>query len=240
MPNWKALRHAYGPAEDLPEILSALTPDPDAAAWNDLWSRVCHQGTTYSASPAVLPFLLNVASSWNPAARVMPLSLAAAIVSAPKSILATYEPTVEALRTLALDTVKAPALSRTDRIYIMESVLAFAGDRLWGRIVDHLESGEFPGVCPACRNNPYLVIGKYGFFATADEWVRNPNAAKTVIQPQQPDKLTTVGSWLYRISAETSDSELGEWICYLFGNSKCPQCSQPFEIAAAITAAEQN
>ena len=95
MPNWRELKHAYGSAEDIPEIISALTPDPTSPAWGDLWSRVCHQGTTYSASPAVLPFLLSVSSNWSITDRAMPLALAGSIVTAAQTIIDGYEKTVE-------------------------------------------------------------------------------------------------------------------------------------------------
>jgi len=243
MPNWKELRHAYGPAEDLPQILSALTPDPDAPAWDDLWSRVCHQGTTYSASPAVLPFLLDLASSWKAPARVSPLFLAGAIVAARETVLAGYEPTVEALRTQAVETAKASGLSRSDRIYVMDSALALGGDRLWGGVLNHLNDGEFPGVCPWCSGRTlgkdlYLVIGKYGFFTTAGDWLRDPKASKNEIQPQPAEALIGAASWMHAVSIEAGDPELAEWCCYLFGSSKCPHCGQPFQVASAIAAAQ--
>ena len=129
MPNWRELKHAYGFAEDIPEIISALPPDPTSPAWEGLWSRVCHQGTTYSASPAVLPFLLSVTFNWSTTERVMPLTLAGAIVAAPQTNAEGYEETVDGLRTLALNTVNNPELSREDRIYVMQSALALRGDR---------------------------------------------------------------------------------------------------------------
>src|SRR5574341_1296043 len=82
MTDWSRLRHAYGPAAELPELLGRLSPDPKDGAWDDLWSRLCHQGTAYSASFAALPKLLAIASGWQPRQRPMILSLAAAIVSA--------------------------------------------------------------------------------------------------------------------------------------------------------------
>jgi hypothetical protein len=236
MANWKELRHAYGSAEDLPEIISALTPDPNSPAWDELWSRVCHQGTTYSASPAVLPFLLRAASGWDSAARATPLLLAGSIVSAPQTTLSGYEPTVEALRILALDTVRDRELSRNDRIYVMQSALAFQRDRLWGRVLEHLVDGEFPALCPTCRRDIYVVIGRYGFFVAAGDWVRSPQTPRTEIRPRETEELNGVGSWLYRVCAESGDSELGEWIRYVFGVSKCPECQESFEVPAAIAA----
>jgi len=234
MPNWRALKHAYGSAEDIPEIISSLTPDPTSQAWDDLWSRVCHQGTTYSVSPAVLPFLLTIASNWRTTDLAMPLALAGAIVAAPQTILEGHEQTVEGLRALALDTVRSPELSREDRIYVMQSVLAFQGDRLWGRVLDHLVDGEFAALCPACRKDLYLVVGKHGSFVTLDDWVREPSAVRTEIKSLETGALTGQGKWLYAISVQSNDSELSHWVRCLFGTSKCPACGKPFDLPDAI------
>ena len=240
MPNWRELKHAYGSAEDIPEIISALTPDPVSPVWGDLWSRVCHQGTTYSASPAVLPFLLSISSNWSTTDRAMPLALAGSIVAAPQTILDGYEETVEGLRRLALETVKDPELTRMGRIYVMQSVLAFQGDRLWGTVLDHLSDGEFPALCTACRKELYLVIGKQGVFVASADWVRQPTVVKTEIKPLEADTMTGVGKWLHTISVHSNDVELSNWVRYLFGSSKCPECGKPFNLPDAIAEIESN
>jgi hypothetical protein len=239
MPNWRELKHAYGSAEDIPEIISALTPDPKSPAWDNLWSRVCHQGTTYSASPAILPFLLSIASNWNTTDRAMPLALAGSIVAAPQTILHGYEETVERLRTLALDTVNNSGLSREERVYVMQSVLAFQGDRLWAKVLDRLIDGEFLGLCRGCRKNLYLVIGKHGFFVTSADWVREPTVVKREIKPLEADTMTGVGKWLHTVSIQSNDLELSNWVRYLFGSSKCPECGKPFNLPDAIAEIEE-
>ena len=57
MTDWAELQHAYGSAEDVPALLAAAaeTSDETGKVWDDLWSRLCHQGTVYSASRAALP-----------------------------------------------------------------------------------------------------------------------------------------------------------------------------------------
>ena len=169
----------------------------------------------------------------------MPLTLAGSIVIASQTILDGYEETVEGLRALALDTVKNPGLSREDRIYIMQSVLAFQGDRLWGRVLDHLEGGEFPASCPACRKDLYIVIGKHGLFVTSDDWVRKPSVVRTEIKPLEADTLSGVGKWLYTVSVRSKDRELSDWVRYLFGTSKCPECGKPFDVPDAIAETEE-
>src|SRR5690349_16068261 len=59
--DWKNLEHAYGSAEDIPGLLVSLLGSKEARnkANFDLASRIVHQGTVYSASAAVVPFLVN-------------------------------------------------------------------------------------------------------------------------------------------------------------------------------------
>ncbi|GLW75086.1 hypothetical protein Kpho02_73830 [Kitasatospora phosalacinea] len=62
--DWSALEHAYGPAEDLPELLAGLYGQDAAAveeAQYELVSAVCHQGSVYSASAATVPYLAHAA-----------------------------------------------------------------------------------------------------------------------------------------------------------------------------------
>lgn len=63
---WHELEHAYGDAADVPEQVRALlSPDPVVRdrAMTRLWGTVYHQGTRFSASPAVVPFLLELAGA---------------------------------------------------------------------------------------------------------------------------------------------------------------------------------
>jgi hypothetical protein len=233
-PNWKDLRHAYGSAEDLPDILAELEPDPKSPVWSELWGRVCHQGSTFSASVHVLPFLLSAASAWEPTSRAMPLALAGSIVWGLETVPEDYESSVEALRLLAMETLKASKITRIDRIYVMQSALAFQGDQLWGHELDRLNDGEFSGSCPTCHNDLYFVISQRGFFCAAEDWIRNPGTPRADVRPRPPAELAGVGRWLYSVCADAGDLELGEWICRLFGVSTCPQCGQPLDVAVAI------
>ncbi len=53
-PRWAALQHAYGAADDIPELLANLSipkderseDDPIEDTWEELWSSLCHQGTS--------------------------------------------------------------------------------------------------------------------------------------------------------------------------------------------------
>ncbi|WP_405443657.1 hypothetical protein [Streptomyces niveus] len=62
--DWSALTHAYGPADDIPDLLRAAG-SPDAArrdpALDELISSLCHQGSIYPATAAAVPFIARLA-----------------------------------------------------------------------------------------------------------------------------------------------------------------------------------
>ncbi|MER6570812.1 hypothetical protein ABT288_32655 [Streptomyces sp. NPDC001093] len=73
---WPDFSHAYGTAEDLPDLLRALTgPDDDAAAaaLSELYGSVLHQGTVYAASAHIAPFLARIAASGHRTADLLTL-----------------------------------------------------------------------------------------------------------------------------------------------------------------------
>ncbi|MFJ1757193.1 hypothetical protein [Kitasatospora sp. NPDC088134] len=62
--DWGALTHAYGAADDLPELIRGLYGTEPAAVEEvryELVSAICHQGSVYPASAAAVPFLAHAA-----------------------------------------------------------------------------------------------------------------------------------------------------------------------------------
>ncbi|GAA4522338.1 hypothetical protein GCM10023191_101560 [Actinoallomurus oryzae] len=62
---WSTLRHAYGSAGDVPELLWRIADDEDAPdALFDLSNKIYHRGGfVCSAAAAALPFLVRLAES---------------------------------------------------------------------------------------------------------------------------------------------------------------------------------
>src|SRR5262249_19006896 len=61
--DWSAVEHAHGPATDVPALLrAAVSDDPGHRdfAWELLFETVWHQGTVYTASATVVPFLFRL------------------------------------------------------------------------------------------------------------------------------------------------------------------------------------
>jgi hypothetical protein len=66
-PEWANLKHAYGSASDIPDLLRKLETLPssegNAEPWFSIWSALAHQGDVYSASFAAVPHVVRVLAS---------------------------------------------------------------------------------------------------------------------------------------------------------------------------------
>ena len=60
--DWRSLTHAYGPADDVPEVLRALASGKASAedTASIFWGNVWHQGTVYEATAYTVPFLIEL------------------------------------------------------------------------------------------------------------------------------------------------------------------------------------
>jgi hypothetical protein len=64
-PKWSQLRHAYGDASNIPEMLRQLESFPphegyEAPPYFMLWSSLCHQDDVYTASYAAVPHIIRI------------------------------------------------------------------------------------------------------------------------------------------------------------------------------------
>ena len=64
--DWASVTHAYGPADDVPDMIRAMTSD-DAEirqqAFYQAYGNIWHQGTVYAATAPAVPFLLELAAA---------------------------------------------------------------------------------------------------------------------------------------------------------------------------------
>lgn len=249
--DWSRLKHAYGNASDVPALLARLSPEPQGDVWDQLWSRLCHQGTVHSASFAALPILVDVAEQWKPEDRSQLIALAAAILASPdvyggsrEDLLGPLEQVASHFQRLCRESLAVTGLSKHDFIYLLQAARSLDGDQFWGQELDHLASGEFPGSCPECGVELYLVIGEYGFFTTAEEWVERPGSQRGKVEPRpgisctpieaSTGELPEAGCWLCDCAEAARQTDVADWIRRLFGTSSCPACEHSFEVQDAI------
>lgn len=257
MVDWTSLRHAYGAAGDVPALLDNLKPDPADEVWEELWSRICHQGSVYSASFAALPALADAAARWQPRQRAQPLALAGCILASDdcrdeggrnlaEAFFRENRPVVRRLQVLCQESLAQRDVPQGDFIYLLQGARSFEGDPFWGRKLDQLAGGEFSGICPQCGVDLYLAIGKYGYFATAEDWV-GPGKTPGTAQVRQDVKLAPIdpargalppaGQWMYDHCIAADQAELAECIKHLFGTSTCSACGEDFALQKALAKA---
>ena len=139
--SWVELRHAYGPASNIPALLEQARTETrrghiSGTPWFMLWSALCHRGHTYTASFAATPHLISMASACLERHIYDPLYLAAMIElsrleghgpSVPAYLAADHESAVRAGVLLAEQAARSPW--NMDAAMVLEASLrALRGD----------------------------------------------------------------------------------------------------------------
>ncbi|HEU4325381.1 MAG TPA: hypothetical protein VFS21_19715 [Roseiflexaceae bacterium] len=105
---WGRLRHAYGPADDVPALLCGLLireAEPREDVFATLFSTIWHQGTVYDSSARAVPFLLRLLADPRTPDRIGVLHLLSALAAAgaipPTAMPEESRPDADALATNA-------------------------------------------------------------------------------------------------------------------------------------------
>jgi hypothetical protein len=237
--------HAYGPADDIPGLLAQAEPDPSSPVWDELWSRLCHQGTVYSASFAALPMLTDIAGRWSTAQRSMPLVLAGAIVSSADQQgvrvdpHASYRVEIAALRGLTEEALQSSDLAGESGTYVhmLMALLAFEGVKLWSEQLDGLNNDEYEVACPRCGDECFVAFGEYGAFTTQDSmYMRESDSPRLPLVPAAPAKLPRIGRRLHDRAIADGHPDVATKLTYVFGHADCPACGKRFRVDKAVAA----
>ncbi|MDX3548214.1 hypothetical protein PV729_37115 [Streptomyces europaeiscabiei] len=246
MTDWSRLHHAYGTAEDVPELLDAVGPDAQDPGWDELWSRLCHQGTVYSASYAALPALTEMARQWSAVDRRAPLYLAGSIVAGTdqrygdEDPQVTYASQISDLAQLTEEALQDPGLADDPMSYVdlLSTLLSFQGVEVWGEQLDGLNDEEYEVPCPSCSAENFIAFGKYGFFSTTDSMYMEPSptARQVPLLPQAPTALEGLAQRLYSRALADGQPDIASKLTYVFGNAQCAECDAVFSVEETIVA----
>ena len=163
-PLWSELQHAYGPASDIPALLSQLADFPDesehqADPWFGLWSALCHQGDVYPASFAAVPHIVAALESDPARATMSYFLLPASIEIARHERPVTLSPSLEAayLASLAKLPKLAAAASRPHWssdvcTSALAAMAAATGNYLLAQLIIEVEGSEIPEVLEWLEN----------------------------------------------------------------------------------------
>jgi len=237
MTDWGALTHAYGSAADIPGLLAAAAADADdRAAWDGLWSRLCHQGTAYSASFPALSALTAIALGHPPASYVEPLHLAAVIVASNDSpedfdtIRRDYTRELSTLRDLAERSLPLASGSR-EYVYGLQALMAFEGAAPWSRELEALADEELTLECPSCHE--YLTVSFESTPATTT--ALDDSVPSTAVTPANPALLRGPTARLHELARRHGRVAVSDGMLSLFGSTTCPACGIVVDLPTALT-----
>ncbi|WP_329038855.1 hypothetical protein OHT61_15450 [Streptomyces sp. NBC_00178] len=222
--DWSQLRHAYGPADDIPGLFARLNGgQEDEKVWHDLWSALCHQGTVYEASYAALPVLADIASGRAPGERKQAVLMGGLIVAeADAALRGRYAPQVAELVSVTRACLThVPADEPETFVYLVQGLLAFEGVPIWSQQLELLFE-EFEAECSECEALICILLGEYADQSDAE------------LHPARPDELTGVGGRIHKMARDAGHDQVAAWVTHLFGHATCPECGTRFSIPVCI------
>ncbi|MEU2631059.1 hypothetical protein [Kitasatospora sp. NPDC007106] len=239
MIDWSTLHDVYGAAAAIPGLLErAAGRDQDAI--DQLWGRLCHQGTISSASIAALPQLADIVETT--ASGDWALGLAGAIAGGllqghhgADEEVARQEPTLARLRDLATARL-APGQDRRTYLGLLQAILAFDRQPLWFETLDDFTDSFYTVACPHCRATVTIAIGDYGCYSSIRDWDLG-DVHQIPLRPATADALTSVGRMLHELAERDEQTKLAWGLTHLFGRAECPGCGSVFDIASEYEAA---
>jgi hypothetical protein len=232
MTEWASLRDAYGSAERVPVLLAAAAAGTDEdGSWDDLWGRLCHQDTVYSASYAALPALAEMSLRHEPGGYVAALHLAASIVASndgPEEsalVRQRYAHELADLRAVAARNLQH-AKGDTEFVYGLQVLMAFENGGIWQRNLHYLANGEAELDCPSCDEHLLLDLDGPDFEMAS---FADASLASTAVTPVDPSAATIEGRPLALTRAHHRPAVAAK-LAYLFGDATCPRCRASFRV----------
>lgn len=237
MTDWSSLRHAYGAATNVPDLLAAAEQSAAqvGSAWDDAWGHLCHQGTVYSASYAAIPLLAALVAR-APVHGYMPgLHLAGAILASndgPESsvdVRSRYASEVAAMRDIAEATLPL-AVSDTEFLHALETLAAFEDLGGWQRSLSQVADGEVPVQCPGCGDDLLLQLDEHPPRITG--WDDDGGDAGTVTpsdpKPGSPDER------LHFLAVTHGRMDVASMLRACFGTGRCPSCDSALLVPTSL------
>lgn len=222
---WAGLRDAYGDAGVVPGLLAAAAHETawESEVWEDLWSRLYHQGSIYPASTAALPLLVEIAIG-RPGVAVDPaLFLATSILS--RSGGAEGQEYYGGLVDLA--TAKLALVEdRVDVLYALQCVAGVEGLTAWFGPLEGLAGGEVEVECSHCGDHVYIEVHDGGMLST--EFSDDSHGRQ--VTPASADDLGPGAARLLSLARQHGHEAVSVELLTLFGQVSCPVCGASFHI----------
>ncbi|WP_425246164.1 hypothetical protein [Streptomyces sp. NEAU-NA10] len=172
---WHALTHAYGSAEDVPELIRALYEGDEETADEavyELYGNIHHQGTVYPASAPAVPFLAH-AVRHAPGKRAELLMLLAALadhdpedIESPhwpgSSVAAVCAELSRVLPELLPCLTDAERAVRRAALRVVAAVAELLPAELRASVVHQIDELHATDAVPAVRADAMVVLARFG------------------------------------------------------------------------------
>ncbi|MEV6486430.1 hypothetical protein [Streptomyces sp. NPDC051576] len=238
--NWSGLTHAYGSAENIPDLFARLGGTEDDAVWQELWGSLCHQGSVYDASWAAMPVLVDIALGRAPGGPVHAVTMAGLIATDPdEDSRERYADEISQLLDVARRLRADPTQDAHTFVYLQMAVLAFEDGGIWAEALEGVNSEEYDLACPECEESMFVAFGSYGVFTSAGDYVtgtgREPDTeGRTELIPAAPEGLHGIGARLHGEAVESGRTEVATALTYVFGKATCPSCEAVFTVSEEV------
>ncbi|MCQ4212588.1 hypothetical protein [Streptomyces longispororuber] len=232
MTDWSKLEHAYGTAEDVPALFERLGTERNDEVWKDLWSRLCHQGSVYSASFAALALLADLGRGADTHADNALILAGAITTDADDETRGQYGAPIERLQTLAHDRIRRPAEPAL-YVYLLQTAMALNGVPVWSVALESLADGMIEVFCPECEMGVCVSIGEAGYFSAVGDWEPG-DPEGSPLRAAEPDDMSGPARVLYDAASEAGVDTVVLALTYLFGEGTCGECGTEFSVAGQV------
>lgn len=253
-PRWKELRHAYGPATDIPGLIKAIAEsDPTEmrkhpSPWKEVWSNLCHQTSVYPATYAAIPHLVSIAQHSSLTNRLEVLVLCGTILAfgndvgaAPEDLLESFELAMKTLRGLSLsiarDAVGQNLIASYPLPYLIQAILVlrFGANSVALSLTD--DDYEFEAQCPECESSIYVNAQDIPTEPT-DRAARDANlqTGLQIVNDTAEDQWPAdcIAQIAAALASSSNDSLLAQRILNLCSTVECESCESQFQLAAGL------
>lgn len=257
---WALLGHAYGKADDVPEMIRELEqlPKIDLEENQFLYGYLCHQYTTYSATYAAIPYLVEIAFQEN-----QTLENKITIVEFCGDVHALrnwdkrfhiysddenlvkelsleieegYSKAIQKIKPLAEQFLANRILGEEHRFYMFYMFLAFEGFEDLSRIFILSNFTEFYFHCPNCKYEHFIYQDDSKMKPDTEDYDFELNLIKINLENLNaaPSK-ELIANWTLFYAQKYDVKPVKYQIPYLFGTMICPHCNKEFRIIDALS-----
>ncbi len=240
-PRWAELRHAYGPAADVPGMLKSLVSGDARQALDDLHGVVAHQGSATTSAYAAVPHVVAAAEALSVSDSLEHLHFVGVVASAvappqiPDDLRAAYHAALERGLALAVEGLDSRD-TYEDAVAALQTVAALSGKpRAARRLVSLLnEAAEL--FCPSCNTHLEMDLAARpatlarhnisfgGASSLVVPWTVNAGLSRNADLAWMDEFVVRLGGHQGRLEAE---------LAMLGGTGPCPNCGARIDIYEA-------